>query len=251
MRAQLKTVGAIGLVSLYCMTTSAHTDSEYLNMARDMIGTLLSSGWETEEEMLEQQQSDNPLYHWNYTSQDDFFGFFVTNGWPRSECEMAFDKYLAWISTNDMSAVDSQEKMFARGAFAQCRDMKYTKALDTIRTYALNTTAIDRVSVIGRAVQCGGVDEGSASFIEEIVTNTTKFSYADISWAIPSYCSKLLAVNTNDAETVAIRDIVRDAGLSPEGLESLVHKNAGEKLAAINAEADKESEDSDYDEENE
>ena len=54
-----------------------------------------------------------------------------------------------------------------------------------------------------------------------------------------------------EEEAVAIRDIVRDAGLSPEGLESLVHKNAGEKLAAINAEADKESEDSDYDEENE
>ena len=205
MRAQSMTLGTMGLVSLYCMTAFAHTDSEYLYMARDMIGTLLSSGWDSEEEMLEHQQSDDPLYHWNYTSQDDFFGFFVTNGWTRGDCEMAFDKYLAWVSTNDMSAVDSQEKMFARSAFAQCRDMKYTKALDTIRTYALNTTAIDRVTVIGRAVQFGGVDEASASFVEAIVTNKAQFSYRDISWAIPAYCDKLRSINTNDAEKVAIR----------------------------------------------
>ena len=205
MKVQSIIQAAIGVASLYCLTASAHTDGEYLYKARDMIGTLLSSGWDTEEEMLEHQQSDDPLYHWNYTSQDDFFGFFVTNGWPRSECELAFDKYLAWVSTNDMSAVGSQEKMFARGAFAQCRDMKYTKALDTIRTYALNTTAIDRVTVIGRAVQFGGVDEASASFMEAIVTNKVQFSYRDISWEIPAYCDKLRSINTNDAEKVAIR----------------------------------------------
>ena len=50
MRAQSMTLGTMGLVSLYCMTTFAHTDSEYLYMARDMIGTLLSSGWDSEEE---------------------------------------------------------------------------------------------------------------------------------------------------------------------------------------------------------
>ena len=196
---------AIGVVSMYCATIWAHTESEYLNMARNMIGTLQSLDWECEEELLERQESDDPLYHWDYTSQDDFFGFFVTNGWTRTECEMAFDKYLSWISTNNMSAVDSQDRMFARGALAQCRDMKYTKALDTIRTYALNTTAIDRVTVIGRAVQFGGVDESSASFVEAIVTNKAQFSYHDISWAIPAYCDKLRSVNTNDAEAVAIR----------------------------------------------
>ena len=205
MRAQSMILAAIGAASLYCLTASAHTESEYLYKARDMIGTLLSSGWDSEEEMLENQQSNDPLYHWNYTSQDGFFGFFVTNGWTRAECEMAFDKYLSWISTNNMSAVDSQDRMFARGALAQCRDMKYTKALDTIRTYALNTTAIDRVTVIGRAVQFGGVDEASASFVEAIVTNKAQFSYHDISWAIPAYCDKLRSVNTNDAEAVAIR----------------------------------------------
>lgn len=194
------------MMTMNCAITWAHTEEDYLNMARNMIGTLLSSGWETEEEILEQQQSDDPLYHWNYTSQDDFFGFFVTNGWPRSECEVAFDKYLAWISTNDMTAVDSQDRMFARSALGQCDAMKYAKALETIRVYAMNTTAVDRVSVIDTAVRFGDVDESSAFFVEEIVTNTAKFSYADISWAIPSYCSKLLAVNTNDAETVAIRD---------------------------------------------
>ncbi len=205
MRAQSMILAAIGAASLYCLTASAHTESEYLYKARDMIGTLLSSGWDSEEEMLENQQSNDPLYHWNYTSQDDFFGFFVTNGCTRAECEMAFDKYLSWISTNNMSAVDSQDRMFARGALAQCRDMKYTKALDTIRTYALNTTAIDRVTVIGRAVQFGGVDEASASFVEAIVTNKAQFSYHDISWAIPAYCDKLRSINTNDAEKVAIR----------------------------------------------
>ena len=159
-----------------CAITWAHTEEDYLNMARNMIGTLLSSGWETEEEMLEQQQSDDPLYHWNYTSQDDFFGFFVTNGWSRSECEVAFDKYLAWISTNDMTAVDSQDRMFARSALGQCDAMKYAKALETIRVYAMNTTAVDRVSVIDTAVRFGDVDESSAFFVEEIVTNTAKFS---------------------------------------------------------------------------
>lgn len=194
-----------GVVAISSMCAQAHTEEAYLNMARNMIGTLQSLDWECEEELLERQESDDPLYHWDYTSQDDFFGFFVTNGWTRTECEMAFDKYLSWISTNNMSAVDSQDRMFARGALAQCRDMKYTKALDTIRTYALNTTAIDRVTVIGRAVQFGGVDEASASFVEAIVTNKAQFSYHDISWAIPAYCDKLRSVNTNDAEAVAIR----------------------------------------------
>ena len=67
---------AIGVVSMYCATIWAHTESEYLNMARNMIGTLQSLDWECEEELLERQESDDPLYHWDYTSQDDFFGFF-------------------------------------------------------------------------------------------------------------------------------------------------------------------------------
>ena len=211
MRAQSMILVAICAASLHCLTASAHTESEYLYKARDMIGTLLSSGWDSEEEMLEHQQSDDPLYHWNYTSQDDFFSFFVTNGWSRSECEVAFDKYLAWISTNDMTAVDSQDRMFARSALGQCEAMKYSKALETIRAYAMNTTAVDRVSVIDTAVRFGGVDDASASFIDTIVTNKARFSYHDISWAIPSYCNKLRSINTNDAEAVAIR--VRGARL--------------------------------------
>ena len=211
MRAQSMILVAICVASLHCLTASAHTESEYLYKARDMIGTLLSSGWDSEEEMLEHQQSDDPLYHWNYTSQDDFFSFFVTNGWSRSECEVAFDKYLAWIGTNDMTAVDSQDRMFARSALGQCEAMKYSKALETIRAYAMNTTAVDRVSVIDTAVRFGGVDDASASFIDTIVTNKARFSYHDISWAIPSYCNKLRYINTNDAEAVAIR--VRGARL--------------------------------------
>ena len=32
----------VGVVSLYCVTIWAHTESEYLNKARNMIGTLQS-----------------------------------------------------------------------------------------------------------------------------------------------------------------------------------------------------------------
>jgi hypothetical protein len=39
---------AIGVVSMYCATIWAHTESEYLNMARNMIGTLQSLDWECE-----------------------------------------------------------------------------------------------------------------------------------------------------------------------------------------------------------
>lgn len=206
MSAKSIILGAVGVVSLPYVTIWAHTESEYLNKARNMIGTLQSLDWECEEELLERQESDDPIYHWNYMSQDEFFGFFVTNGWTRSECEVAFDKYLSWISTNDMSAVDSQDVMFARGALAQCRDMKYTKALETIRTYALNPTAIDRVSVIDKAIRLAGVDESSASFVETVVTNTTQFSREDLRWVVSAYCVKLRAVNTNDASAVSSRD---------------------------------------------
>ena len=205
MRARKMSRFVICMLALSYATVWAHTESEYLYKARDMIGTLLSSGWDSEEEMLEQQQSDDPIYHWNYTSQDDFFDFFVTNGWSRGECEAAFGKYLVWISTNDMTAVDSQDRMFARSALGQCEAMKYSKALETIRAYAMNTTAVDRVSVIDTAVRFGGVDDASASFIDTIVTNKARFSYHDISWAIPSYCNKLRSINTNDTEAVAIR----------------------------------------------
>ena len=194
------------MMTMNCAITWAHTEEDYLNMARNMIGTLLSSGWETEEEMLEQQQSDDPLYHWNYTSQDDFFGFFVTNGWPRSECEMAFDKYLDWISTNDMSAVDSQDIMFARSALAQCVAMKYTNAVETIRNYALNPTAIDRMSVIDKAIRLAGVDETSTAFVETVVTNATQFSREDMRWVVSAYCEKLWDINTNDAVAVSSRN---------------------------------------------
>jgi len=83
MKAKTIAIGVMGVVSLFCATMWAHTESEYLYMARNMIGTLQSLDWESEEELLERQESDDPLYHWDYTSQDDFFGFFVTNGWTR------------------------------------------------------------------------------------------------------------------------------------------------------------------------
>ena len=206
MNAKIVTIAVAGVVSLNCATICAYTETEYINMARNMIGTLLSSGWETEEEMLEQQQSDDPMYHWNYTSQDGFFGFFVTNGWSRSECEMAFGKYLSWISTNDMSSVDSQDIMFASSALAQCVAMKYTNAVETIRTYALNPTAIDRMSVIDKAIRLAGVDETSTAFVETVVTNAAQFSREDMRRVVSAYCEKLWDVNTNDAVAVSSRD---------------------------------------------
>ena len=199
-------IAVCGVVAISSMCAQTHTEEDYLNMARNMIGTVMSIDFDNEADLTAAKNSDDPVYHWNYMSQDDFFNFFVTNEWTRVDCQAAFDKYLSWISTNDMSAVDLQEKEFATGAIGQIESMKYTNALSTIRSYALNPSAIDRVDVIDMSVRFGGVDESSASFVEEIVTNTAKFLYADISWAIPSYCSKLLAVNTNDAETVAIRD---------------------------------------------
>ena len=53
-----------------------------------------------------------------------------------------------------------------------------------------------------------------------------------------------------EEENTAIHDIVREANMTPEALASLIHMNGAEKLAAINADADKESEDTDHDEEN-
>ena len=194
------------VVALYAVACQAHTEEEYLCMARKMLGTLLSSGWETEEEMLEQQQSDDPLYHWNYTSQSSFFGFFTTNGWTRSDCEMAFDKYLTWISTNDMSAADSQDRTFARCAIAQCEVLKYTKAMGAIRAYALNPSVDYRFDAFDVVIGMSSVDESLASFFEAIATNGTQFSEKELQWVVPAYCKKLLSINTNDLEEVSSRD---------------------------------------------
>ena len=200
-------VQIVVFAAVFCSAACwAHNEEEYLYKARSMIGTLLSSGWDSEEEMLEHQQSDDPLYHWNYTSQDDFFGFFVTNGWTRGDCEMAFDKYLSWISTNDMSVVDSQERMFARGAIAQCESLKYTKAMGTIRTYALNPTVDYRFDAFDMVIDWGSADESLASFFEAIATNRVQFSEKEIQWVVPAYCKKLLSINTNNLTEVSARD---------------------------------------------
>ena len=194
-----------GVVAISSMCAQAHTEEAYLNMARNMIGTVMSIDFDNEADLAAANNSDDPVYHWNYMSQDDFFDFFVTNDWTRVDCQAAFDKYLSWISTNDMSAVDLQERGFATGAMSQVECMRYTNALNTIRTYARNPTAIDRVDVLDMVVRFGGVDEPLASFVEDVVTNRSQFSYADLSWAIPSYCNKLLAISTNDVASVAIR----------------------------------------------
>ena len=185
---------------------SAHTDEEFVAKGREMVGTSMSTYFDNEDDLLAAAESDDPLYHWDNRTQDGFFNFFVTNGWPRADCEMAFDKYLSWISTNDMSMFNSDEKCCARGAISQCLCMNYTNALATLRSYALSPTAMDRFRVMDIATRLGGVDEPSAVFAETIVTNTAQLSPAEIRSVISTYCSKLLAIDTNDVAKVSIRN---------------------------------------------
>ena len=198
-------------VAVSCASVLAHTEQEYIDKGRMMVNTSASTYFDNEADLMAAAESDDPLYHWDNMSQDGFFGFFVTNGWTRSDCETAFDKYLSWVSTNDMSMFSFDEKGSARDAISQCLCMGYTQAAGTLRTYVMNPTAIEISRVAPIAVRLGGVDEPSATFVETIVTNKAQFSYSDISWAIPAYCGKLLAVDTNNAAAVNIRN--RDARL--------------------------------------
>jgi len=202
MRANGKVVVLLCFCHAVVLGAGAHTEHEFVAKGREMLAEALdmhSCGFDDVEARYEDEC-------WIYWEKDGFFNHFVTNDWSRAMCETALDRYLSWISTNDMSAFSTCERRIAKSALGQCRCMAYTNALDAIRAYALNTTAVDCVTAIETAVEFGGVDEAAASFIETIVTNNAQFSYNDISWAIPKYCDKLLAVNTNDAEAVAIRD---------------------------------------------
>lgn len=98
---------AIDVVSMYCATIWAHTESEYLNMARNMIGTLQSLDWECEEELLERQESDDPLYHWDYTSQaldDVFVAAFPGYDFSSNRLDYA-NHVLSWTTNNDWRAM--------------------------------------------------------------------------------------------------------------------------------------------------
>lgn len=178
---------------------SAYTDKELVDKGRMMV-------WESLDERGCEVADGPEEVDWVFWTRDGFFDHFVTNGWTRAMCETAFSKYLESISTNDMSTFSRDDKWIAKGALGQCIDMCYTNALDAIRAYALNTTAVDRATAIETAVEFGGVDESAASFVEMIVTNDVLFTYNDICCAIPKYCDKLLTVNTNDSGNVAIRD---------------------------------------------
>jgi hypothetical protein len=206
MTAKVKVGIVLFVLTAVAAGASAHTEEEFVAKGREMIGTSMSTYFDNEDDLLAAAESDDPLYHWDNKTQDGFFNFFVTNDWPRADCEMAFDKYLVWVSTNDMSAFSSDERAHARGAISQCLCMNYTNALVTLRWYALNPTAIDRFRVMDLSVRMGDVDEPSAVFTEAIVTNTALFSPEDLRSVISTYCRKLLAVDTNDVAKVAIRD---------------------------------------------
>ena len=187
----------VGIVS--ALGGAAYTDQELIAKGRMMV-------WEALDEHSCEVPDEPVEVDWVFWTRDGFFDHFVTNGWTRAMCEMAFDKYLGSISTNDMTAFSRNDKRIANGALGQCIDMGYTNALASIRTYALNPTALSRGTAISTAVEFGGVDEAAASFIETIVTNEPPFSYKDMRFAIWHYCDKLLEVSTNDAAAVSVRD---------------------------------------------
>lgn len=199
MRANAKMLVLPCFVLSFCLGASAYTEQELIAKGRRMV-------WEALDEHSCEVPSEPEEVDWVFWTRDGFFDHFVTNGWTRAMCETAFSKYLESVSTNDMSIFSQDDKWLAKGALGQCIDMNYTNALEAIRAYALNTTAVDRVSAIETAIEFGVVDAAAASFVETIVTNNALFTYNDISWAIPKYCEKLLSVNTNDAGTIAIRD---------------------------------------------
>ena len=184
----------------------AHTEQEYIDKGRRMVGISGSVYFDNEDDLDAAAESNDPLYQWDNLSQDGFFGYFATNGWTRADCELAFGKYLSWVSTNDMTTFSLDERGYARGAISQCLCMNYTPALGSLRSYALNPTAIERSRVVDLAVKFGGVDGSSAAFIETLATNAVQYAYEDIKNAITIYCENLLAINTNDATSVAIRD---------------------------------------------
>ena len=193
------TLSILGLMAAYGVV--AHTDQEMIAMGRRMVCEVL------DEHCCEVGDIPEEV-DWVFWTIDGFFNHFVTNGWTRAMCEASFNRYMDSVSTNNMLAFSEEDRRIAKGALGQCIDMWYTNALDSIRAYALNTTVVDRISAISVAVRFGGADEAATSFIEAIITNSTQFAYEDISMAIPIYCDKLLAVNTNDVEAISTRDRV-------------------------------------------
>ncbi len=189
-------------LSIMCLMAThgvvAHTDQEMIAMGRMMVCEVLDEHCCEVGELPEEVD-------WVFWTMDGFFDHFVTNGWTRAMCEASFDRYMDSVSTNNMLTFSAEDRRIAKGALGQCIDMGYTNALDSIRAYALNTSAVDRISAINAAVRFGGADEAATSFIEAIVTNSTQFTYDDIGMAIPIYCDKLLAVCTNDVEAMSIR----------------------------------------------
>ncbi len=199
MRANAKMLVLPCFVLSFCLGASAYTEQELIAKGRRMV-------WAALDEHSCEVPSEPEEVDWVFWTRDGFFDHFVTNGWTRAMCETAFSKYLESVSTNDMSIFSQDDKWLAKGALGQCIDMNYTNVLEAIRAYALNTTAVNRATAIETAVDFGGVDETSASFIEDIVTNEASFVYKDARFAIWHYCDKIQAICTNDVSAVSIRD---------------------------------------------
>lgn len=200
------TLAVGGIAYFFCHACAvAFTEEELVAQGRHMLALTLAADFDNEADLIAAQESDDPIYTWECWSRDAFFDFFVTNGWTRADCEMAFDKYCVWVSTNDMTTFSIDDAAIAKCMVGQCEDMNYTNAVDTIRTYAMNPTALSRSAAISAAVRLGGVDAASAAFIETFATNRMDVSAHDVSYAIGEYCDKLKAIDTNDVAAVEVR----------------------------------------------
>ena len=103
MTAKVKVGIVLFVLTAVAAGASAHTEEEFVAKGREMIGTSMSTYFDNEDDLLAAAESDDPLYHWDNKTQDGFFNFFVTNDWPRADCEMAFDK-----RTGDIAVVCAQ-----------------------------------------------------------------------------------------------------------------------------------------------
>lgn len=200
------TLAVGGSACFFCLASAvAFTEQELVEQGRHMLALTRAADFDNEADLIEAQESDDPIDIWEFWRRDAFFDFFMTNGWTRADCEMAFDKYCTWVSTNDMTTFSIDDAAIAKCMVGQCEDMNYTNAVDTIRTYAMNPTALNRSAAIGAAVRLGGVDAASAVFIETFATNRMGVSAHEISYAIGEYCDKLKSIDTNDVAAVEVQ----------------------------------------------
>ncbi len=182
------------------------TEQEYIEQGRLMVCVLMDNEWHDLEELKEAGLRGDRFALWHATTPDGFFNFFATNEWTRTMCESAYNQYLTWVSTNDMSRLSNEENRTAQAAVEHAACMKYTNALEVVRACAHNPTMENRCDIIGAALSLGEVDDESYSLLESVVTNKMDFSYRDLKFLLWDYCDRLKAIDTNDMQAVSVRN---------------------------------------------